>query len=215
MKRPIVIWPDSILSRRCEAVPAPLASGAAAALGGEDPWHGVRALLNDMEETMHAVRGIGLAAPQVGFSLRLIVVVAKKVGSAEHVVLKLVNPVLLPMRGSAQAAAYTLGDDNTPPTTQSGEGCLSFPGLKANVTRFSHVRVEALDETGARVEIECDGELAACLQHEIEHLDGITLVDHLSVLKRDVLRKQYTRAKKRGLRYKMESPAARDFTQLA
>jgi peptide deformylase len=215
MKRPIVIWPDSILSRRCEAVPAPLASGAAAALGGEDPWHGVRALLNDMEETMHAVRGIGLAAPQVGFSLRLIVVVAKRVDSAEHVVLKLVNPVVIPLRSAEKAAAYTLGDDNKPELVMGEEGCLSFPGLNAAIKRFAAVRVEAWDETGARVDIECDGHLAACLQHEIEHLDGITLVDHLSVLKRDVLRKQYTRAKKRGLRYKMESPAARDFTQLA
>ena len=189
MKRPIVIWPDPILSRRCEEVPAVTPE--------------VQALLNDMVETMHAVNGIGLAAPQVGFSLRLVVLLAKRPDSAEHVVLKLVNPKLIELpslRGM---------------TAPSAEGCLSFPGTRAMVERLVGVRVEALDESGAKVEIECDGQLAQCLQHELEHLEGITLADHVTVLKREVLRKKYTKAKKRGLRYNLESPPPQDFTQRA
>ena len=154
---PILIAPHPALKARTR----PVAPGDAEA---------VRALIPRMFATMYAAPGIGLAAPQVGSRLRLAVVDLMPDGAAAPQVL--VNPEVVG-RSEEQATRE--------------EGCLSLPGQYADVTRPARVRVRFHDASGARVEIEADGLLAACLQHEIDHLDGVLFVDHLSVLKRNML----------------------------
>jgi len=131
----------------------------------------VRALIGDMRETMHAYQGIGLAGNQVGVLQRVLVVDVPLPDEtrAQHA---LVNPVLDQRAGAEDAE----------------EGCLSMPGIYEDVRRALAVRVRALDETGAPVEFEATGYLARCLQHEVDHLDGVLFVDRLSPLKRHFLR---------------------------
>ena len=130
----------------------------------------VRALLPRMFATMYRAPGIGLAAPQIGEGLRIAVVDL----APENVraPIALINPQVV-------AASDELATRE--------EGCLSLPGQFADVTRPAQVRVRYLDETGAKREIDADGLLAACLQHEIDHLDGVLFVDHLSALKRNII----------------------------
>ena len=130
----------------------------------------VRALLPDMFATMYAAPGIGLAAPQVGVGLRFAVIDLMPNEAPAPVVL--VNPEVI--RVSEELAVRE-------------EGCLSLPGQYADVTRPARVAVRYQDANGATQEIEADGLLAACLQHEIDHLDGVLFVDHLSALKRNML----------------------------
>jgi peptide deformylase len=130
----------------------------------------VRDLIPRMFATMYKAPGIGLAAPQVSQSLRLIVVdVMPDDKRQPH---SLINPEVV-------AASTELATRE--------EGCLSLPGQYAEITRPARVKVRYLDQTGARREIEAEGLLAACLQHEIDHLDGILFVDHLSALKRNMI----------------------------
>lgn len=112
-------------------------------------------LLQDMEETMYANEGVGLAAPQVGVSERLLVV---DIGDGP---IHLVNPVLLSCEGSVVDV----------------EGCLSFPGVYGYVDRYQRVTVEGLDAKGRRRRIEAEDWLARALQHEIDHLDGVLFID--------------------------------------
>ncbi len=123
-----------------------------------------------MFATMYRAPGIGLAAPQVGSRLRLAVVDLMPDNAATPIVL--VNPEVV-------AVSQELATRE--------EGCLSLPGQYADVTRPARVQVRYQDLTGARREIEAEGLLAACLQHEIDHLDGVLFVDHLSVLKRNMM----------------------------
>ena len=122
----------------------------------------LRRLADDMFETMHAARGIGLAAPQVGRRERLCVV---HVENARHL---LVNPVI------ALAEGAEVGE----------EGCLSIPDVYGDVERATRVVVRALDRDGAPFELDAAGLLARCVQHELDHLDGRLFIDHLSLLKR-------------------------------
>jgi len=92
------------------------------------------------------------------------------------------------------------------------EGCLSLPGYFEEVKRAMWVSVEAQDENGAKVVIEGDGKLARALQHEIEHLEGIIFVDHISMLKRNRAATKFKKAKANGLRYNVPAPARQDFT---
>ena len=131
----------------------------------------VRALADDLLETMYASRGIGLAAVQVGIAKRVIVV---DVSPERNAPLALVNPRVADARDPAEFE----------------EGCLSVPGVYETVSRSARVRVEALDRDGGEVSIEAEGTLAACLQHEIDHLDGRLFVDYLSRLKRERIRKR-------------------------
>jgi len=154
---PILFVPDARLRARAKPV-------------GPADADRVRALSPRMLASMYAAPGIGLAAPQVGEMLRLVVIDLQKEEARDPMVL--VNPEIL--AASAETATRE-------------EGCLSLPGQYADVTRPARVKVryQALD--GARREVEADGLLATCLQHEIDHLDGVLFVDHLSVLKRNML----------------------------
>jgi peptide deformylase len=130
----------------------------------------VRALIPRMFATMYKAPGIGLAAPQISQGVRLIVI--DLLPNDRKQPYTLINPEIVAV--SDELATRE-------------EGCLSLPGQYADITRPSRVKVRYLDETGAKREVEGDGLLAACLQHEIDHLDGILFVDHLSALKRNMI----------------------------
>ena len=132
---------------------------------------GVRQFIDDMFETMYAAPGIGLAATQVNVAKRIIVI---DVSEEKHQPLCLINPEILELDG----------------VEEMEEGCLSVPGVYERVQRADRVRVRALDRDGQTVEIEADGLLAVCIQHEIDHLDGKLFVDYLSQLKRTRIRKK-------------------------
>lgn len=140
----------------------------------------VRALMDDMLETMYRAPGIGLAAPQVGVSRRIVVVdLAKKDQPPEP--LRLVNPEIT-WRSEEEVVME--------------EGCLSLPEQFAEISRPAAVRLRFLDETGAERALEADGLLARCLQHEVDHLDGILFVDRLSPLKRNMILRKLAKAQR-------------------
>ncbi len=139
----------------------------------------VRGLAPQMLATMYAAPGIGLAAPQVGVGLRFAVVDLMPDG--EPAPIHLVNPEVV--RVSEEWATRE-------------EGCLSLPGQYADVSRPARVLIRYHDLAGARREIEADGLLAACLQHEIDHLDGVLFVDHISALKRNMILRRLAKERK-------------------
>ncbi len=132
---------------------------------------GVRQFIDDMFETMYAAPGIGLAATQVNVAKRIIVI---DISEEKDQPLCLINPEILDLDGIEEME----------------EGCLSVPGVYERVQRADRVRVSALDRDGQTVEIQADGLLAVCIQHEIDHLDGKLFVDYLSQLKRTRIRKK-------------------------
>ncbi len=134
-----------------------------------------RRLVDDMFQTMHQAQGIGLAAPQVGVSKRILVVDFRLKDGTRHRH-ALVNPVIV--EASAAMAKET-------------EGCLSIPGLEEVVARPVTAAVEASSIDGDPVRIEADGILARVLQHEVDHLDGVLFVDRLSPLKRSILLRKW------------------------
>ena len=145
---------------------------------------GVRRLMDDLLETMYAEKGLGLSAIQVGIPRRIVVLdVAQRDRTPQP--LKLVNPVIT---ASSQERV------------EFDEGCLSFPELYAMVERPASVDITHLDEDGATRELHADGLLARCLQHEIDHLDGILFVDHLSALRRRLILRKMIKWKKARLR---------------
>jgi len=134
----------------------------------------IRTLMDDMLETMYEAPGIGLAAPQVGVSKRVIVIDIAAKGE-DPAPLCIANPEI----------TWVSDEINT-----YEEGCLSVPAQYAEVKRPAQVKVKFLDRNNTEQEVEADGLLATCLQHEIDHLNGTLFIDHLSKLKRDmVLRK--------------------------
>jgi peptide deformylase len=140
----------------------------------------VRKLMDDMAETMYAAPGIGLAAPQVGESLRVIVLdVAGKDEKPRP--MKLANPEIV--WASDERAVQE-------------EGCLSLPEHYAEVERPARVRVRYLDYDNEIREIEADGTLATCLQHEMDHLEGTLFVDHISMLKRNIILRKLRKLKR-------------------
>ena len=139
-----------------------------------------RTLLNDMLETMYAAPGSGLAAPQVGVSQRLIVVDVSR-DKENPTPYKMVNPEIIAV--SDEDSSYE-------------EGCLSLPQHYADVVRPARVTVRYLDENGKSNTLEADGLLATCIQHEIDHLEGILFVDHISALKRNIILRKLLKAKK-------------------
>lgn len=154
---PILIAPHALLKARARSV-------------GPADEAAVRDLVPRMFASMYRAPGIGLAAPQVGQGLRVITI--DLMPDNKPAPLTLINPEILGL--SKEQATRE-------------EGCLSLPGQYAEVTRPARVKVRYLDQTGARREVEADGLLSACLQHEIDHLDGILFVDHLSALKRNII----------------------------
>jgi peptide deformylase len=134
-------------------------------------------VIDDMFETMYAAPGIGLAASQIDFHKRVIVI---DVSKDRNEPLVFVNPEILSREGEAS----------------SEEGCLSVPGIFDNVTRAAKVRVRAQDRNGEVLERDYDDLLAVCIQHEMDHLDGKLFVDYLSELKRERIRKKLDKERK-------------------
>jgi peptide deformylase len=124
----------------------------------------IRRLIEDMADTMYAAPGVGLAATQVDVHKRIIVI---DVSEAHDNLLVLVNPEILERRG----------------TSELEEGCLSVPSIYEKISRAKWIRVAALNRDGERFEIEADGLLSVCIQHEMDHLKGIVFVEYLSRLK--------------------------------
>jgi peptide deformylase len=166
---PLVIAPDERLNRPSVKV--------------EVVDDSIRKLLSDMLETMYANDGIGLAAVQVGVHKRCIVMdVAIREG--RHEPLKLVNPEII-----------TESDDSS----VYQEGCLSFPDQYSDVERPAAVTVKYLDEHGVEQTLKAEGIMATCIQHEIDHTNGVVFVDHISSLKRDMILRRLKKAKKLGV----------------
>jgi peptide deformylase len=130
----------------------------------------VRDLIPRMFATMYKAPGIGLAAPQVDMRLRVVVIDLARDDKREPITM--VNPEVVA---------------ESPELATREEGCLSLPNQYADVTRPARVKVRYFDETGAKRELEADELLAACVQHEIDHLDGVLFVDHISALKRNMI----------------------------
>lgn len=165
-KLPILIAPDPRLKRKSLPV--------------DHVDDSIRQLIDDMLETMYAAPGVGLAAPQVGVLKRIIVVdCGPKDGPRAP--MALINPEII--RVSDDDAAFE-------------EGCLSVPEHYADVVRPASVVVRHLDRDGVKREVEGTGLLAVCLQHEIDHLDGVLFIDHLSQLKRNMILRKLTKARR-------------------
>ena len=158
---PIYVAPHRILKKIAE----PVTGGVTDDL---------RKLMDDMLETMYAAPGIGLAAPQVGVSKRIVVMdlSQRENETQKGAPMFFVNPEV----------TWTSDELNV-----YEEGCLSVPDQFADVERPKKVRLKYMDYHGEPLEIEADGLLATCIQHEIDHLNGVLFVDHLSTLKRDML----------------------------
>ena len=163
---PILEFPDPRL--RTKAAPVDAARLAEA-------W--LQQLFDDMFETMYDAPGIGLAASQVDVHQRFMVI---DVTDDKSRPLVFVNPQITTRQGEQ---VYQ-------------EGCLSVPGIYADVTRSESITVEALDRHGQPFTLEADGVLAVCVQHEMDHLDGKLFVDYLSPLKREMVRKKLAKARK-------------------
>lgn len=138
----------------------------------------IRQLASDMFETMYDAPGVGLAATQVDVHKRIIVV---DVSEDQSGAMALINPEILDMEGDSLEQ----------------EGCLSIPGFYESVERAEHVRVRALNLDGESFEVEADGLLAICLQHEIDHLDGKQFIDYLSPLKQQRIRKKLEKSRRK------------------
>jgi len=144
--------------------------------------NGLKAFAEDMFTTMEEAGGVGLAAPQVGESMRLFVMDIPESDDSPAVRAALVNPEILHVEGEQT------GD----------EGCLSFPGIFQPVRRQMRVVARAFDVEGKEFEIDATGLAARCILHETDHLDGIVFLDRMSLLKRDLAKRKIKRLQKRG-----------------
>jgi peptide deformylase len=140
---------------------------------------GVKRLVADMLETMYAAPGVGLASTQIDVHKRVLVIDVSAEGTEPHC---FINPEIISADGR----------------TSAEEGCLSVPEFYDYVDRAERIKVRALDRDGKPFELEAEGLLAVCIQHEIDHLDGKLFVDYLSELKRDRLKKKAVKKAKRG-----------------
>jgi peptide deformylase len=164
---PILKYGDPVLRRKAKRV--------------ESFDENLRKLIPVMFKTMYAEPGVGLAAPQVGVSLRFMVMDVVPNGKSNPMVL--INPKVEETRGQVE----------------SEEGCLSIPGIVVKIPRAEWVRVSALNEKGFPVSVSGDGLLARCLQHEMDHLNGVLMIDHVSVPERLKIFWEIRRRKKAGL----------------
>jgi len=135
----------------------------------------IQSLVDDMFETMREAKGVGLAATQVNVQKRIVVM---DVSEDKDEPICLINPEIYEKEG----------------LEESEEGCLSVPGFFENVVRAEKIKVRALDRNGEPIDMEADGLLAVCVQHEIDHLEGKLFVDYLSTLKRQRIRKKMEKA---------------------
>jgi peptide deformylase len=143
----------------------------------------IRTLVADMFETMYDAPGIGLAAIQVGAPVRVVTMdLSKREDAGEPKVF--INPEIV--SSSEETSVYE-------------EGCLSIPDIHEDVERPARVRVKYLDLDGKPQEAEAEGLFATCIQHEIDHLNGVLFIDHISKLKRDRVVKKFTKSAKRGV----------------
>lgn len=163
---PIITAPDPRLKVKAKAVPAVDA--------------GVRRLMDDMLETMYHAIGIGLAAPQVGAARRVLVVDVARDGEAPQP-MRIANPEILWRSDELMVAS---------------EGCLSLPEHYADVERPAAIRLRYLDHQNEIRELEAKGLLATCIQHEMDHLDGVLFVDHISALKRGMILRKLAKTKR-------------------
>lgn len=167
--RDIVLVPDTVLRQ----VASPIA----------EVDHDICTLMDDMLETMYDAPGIGLAAPQIGISKRIIVMDCSDDDDKPNPI-KMANPEIL-----------EFGDEKS----SMEEGCLSIPGHNGEVTRPTTIKVRYLDENNSTCEMDCDGLLAVCIQHEVDHLNGVLFIDYLSRIKRDmIMRKMVKEARLNG-----------------
>jgi len=160
--RPIRTYPDPVLRAKTSRV--------------EKIDSSLDQLIQDMVETMHAAPGVGLAANQVGVSLQLAVIdlSTREDGGQRHPLLVIINPEILSQEGSVCEE----------------EGCLSIPDYAEKVKRAAKVTVRAQDRTGKHFELAAEGLLAKALQHEIDHLNGLLFIDHLSALKKNIFKRR-------------------------
>jgi len=163
--REILEYPDPRLREMAKPVPEVTAE--------------IKKLTEDMAETMYAAPGVGLAAPQIGVSLRIFVIdIAAEDEPSELRVF--INPEIFDTEG----------------TQTWNEGCLSFPGVSEEIKRAERVRVRALDANGKPFELEADGLLAVAIQHETDHLNGVLMIDKVSALKKRIMSKKLAKRQK-------------------
>ena len=165
-KRKIVIEPDPILRKKSENL--------------EKVDNDLKKLMDDMLETMYAAPGIGLAAVKIGILKRLIVIDISKDNEKKNP-LFLINPEI------------TFKSQNT---SSYEEGCLSLPGQFAEIERPAECHLNYIDYNGKKKKLKADGLLATCIQHEIDHLNGVLFIDYLSKLKKDMIIKKLAKHKK-------------------
>ena len=166
MLRKILTEPDPILRKKCEPL--------------EKVDTETKKLMDDMLETMYAAPGIGLAAVQVGILKRLVVIdIAKEEENKKPIFL--INPQII--NQSKNTSVYE-------------EGCLSLPGQFAEIERPAECTIKYIDYNGKEKELKSDGLLATCIQHEVDHLNGILFIDYLSKLKKDMIIKKLVKQKK-------------------
>ena len=177
----IITLPDPILKKKCEPI--------------IDVNNEIKELLDDMLKTMYAAPGIGLAAPQIGINKRLIVMdVSPRPGLKRYQEensekkeefkpnpIQMINPEI----------TWISKEKDT-----DEEGCLSIPGIMANVTRPSSCKVKYLDKNGESKELHAEGLLARCIQHEADHINGVLFIDHLSKTKKDIILRKIKKQQK-------------------
>ena len=150
---PIIQFPNPVLAMNCQPV--------------QEINDQIRRLAADMGETMYKAPGVGLAAPQVGEPIRMVVL---DVSEEKNNLMTLINPVI-----TQRSQEQEIGE----------EGCLSLPGIWEKVSRSTEITLKYTDLEGKEQELHADGLLAICIQHELDHLDGTVFIDHLSRLKYD------------------------------
>lgn len=161
MKRPIITFPNPILHQRAKPV--------------ENVNDEIRQLIVDLADTMHAEDGVGIAAPQVGVSLRVALIdITDCEGDVGLGLIKMVNPEIISREGEIEW----------------DEGCLSVPEFRKKMKRSKKLCVKFLDETGRQKELHAEGLLAVAVQQEIDHLDGKLIIDSASTLKQDLYLKK-------------------------
>jgi peptide deformylase len=163
MIRPILQFPDKRLREPGKAV---------SAFDGS-----LRALVDDMAETMYAASGVGLAAPQIGESLRLFIIDVNNASDEPSDLRVFANPEIVETHGKIRW----------------DEGCLSFPDVREEVDRAERILVRAQDVDGKPFELETEGLLAIAIQHEHDHLDGVLMIDHLSLIRRRLVSRAMNR----------------------